>query len=158
MQRGGQPQSSSNQCKTEQKSVEGWIMYLLSLRPFKNVAPFPTARAELQARSPGRSVTHRRLGRACGARCCVDKCEKIVSLQPLQETGAVIAPQNSTDWQRRDRGPVLLDNRATRAAYALHSAAWDLNPPALRKSIAWAGNLEAFFYLVPLTTDLYVCL
>lgn len=41
------------------------------------------------------------------------------------------------------------------AAHALHPEAWDLNPPELRKSLALLGNLEAFFFLVHLTTDLH---
>lgn len=69
MQRGGQPQSSCSHCNKEQNPVEGWIADLLSLRPFKN--PAPTARAELWARSPGRSVTHRHPGRAQSLWCKV---------------------------------------------------------------------------------------
>lgn len=45
------------------------------------------------------------------------------------------------------------------AAHALHPQAWDLNPPALRKSLALTGNLEAFFFfflIAPLTTDSHV--
>lgn len=42
------------------------------------------------------------------------------------------------------------------AAHALHTEAWDLNPPVLRKSLALTGNLEAFFFLVHLITDLHV--
>lgn len=62
---------------------------------------------------------------------------------------------NNTGWQRQNHVPVLLENGAAQPAHALHHEEQVLNPPVLRKSLALIGNLEGFFPLVPLTTDLH---